>query len=67
LHLPGQSGEALAKVVAERRPGTPVILLTGWSEQLRLETPSLPGVARVLGKPVQLSDLADALASVCPG
>jgi signal transduction histidine kinase/CheY-like chemotaxis protein len=64
LGLPGVSGEEVARTVARRSPETPVILLTGWSDQLRDEAQPLEGVARILGKPVKLNTLASALLGV---
>jgi signal transduction histidine kinase/CheY-like chemotaxis protein len=62
--LPGANGEEMARRVAARAPRTPVILLTGWADQLQAEKRSLPGISRILSKPVTLDILASALASV---
>jgi signal transduction histidine kinase/CheY-like chemotaxis protein len=67
LGLPGISGEDVARSVAERSPDTPVVLLTGWADQLRAEADSLVGVTRILSKPITLDALAKTLAAVCPG
>lgn len=64
LGLPDGSGEELARRVATDWPGTPVVLLTGWAEQLLAENRSIRGIARVLSKPVALDTLAAALAGV---
>jgi signal transduction histidine kinase len=66
LGLPGMSGEELARTIAVRFPRLPVVLLTGWAEQLRTEVDVLPGVARILGKPVTINALVEALDAVCP-
>ena len=65
LGLPGMSGEEVARTIAGSSPTTPVILLTGWSHQLKDEARSLAGVTHILGKPVTLSTLSAALAAVC--
>src|SRR5207244_4683755 len=65
LGLPGMSGEEVARNIAAAAPGTPIILLTGWSNQLRPDGKPLEGVTRVLGKPVTLDALRAALAEVC--
>ena len=65
LGLPGMSGEDVARTIASQSPKTPVILLTGWSHQLREAGKSLVGVTRVLGKPVTLDTLNGALVGVC--
>ncbi|HLN31601.1 MAG TPA: ATP-binding protein [Gemmataceae bacterium] len=66
LGLPGLNGEEVARTVARQSPQTPVILLTGWSNQLKEEALPLEGVTCVIGKPVTLSTLAKTLNSVCP-
>jgi signal transduction histidine kinase/ActR/RegA family two-component response regulator len=66
LGLPGVSGEEVARTVARRTPRVPVILLTGWSDQLRNEAKPLEGVTCVLGKPVTIKTLADTINQVCP-
>jgi CheY-like chemotaxis protein len=65
LGLPGVSGEEVARAVAEQCPGTPVLVMTGWGDQLKAKGQTLPGVAQVLSKPFQLQTLADALRQVC--
>jgi signal transduction histidine kinase len=66
LGLPDITGREVATGVAERAPGTPVVLLTGWGDQLKAEGETVPGVARVLSKPVTIQKLAEALKAVCP-
>jgi CheY-like chemotaxis protein len=66
LGLPGMSGEDVARAVAAKAPATPVVLLTGWADQLQAETDALEGVARVVSKPITLEVLARTLAAVCP-
>jgi signal transduction histidine kinase/CheY-like chemotaxis protein len=66
LGLPGLSGEDVARAVRQQAPAVPVILLTGWADQLRAGEKALPNVTRLLGKPVTLQNLAEALAAVCP-
>ena len=67
LGLPGISGEDVARSVAEQSPDTPVVLLTGWADQLRAEADSLVSVTRILSKPITLDTLAKTLEAVCPG
>jgi signal transduction histidine kinase len=64
LGLPGASGEELARRVSQRWPSTPVVLLTGWAEQLQADKRSIHGISRILSKPVTLDTLAAALAGV---
>jgi signal transduction histidine kinase/CheY-like chemotaxis protein len=65
LGLPGLNGEELARQVSERSPQTPVVLLTGWADQIKSETKPVAGVKHILGKPVTLSSLANALTDLC--
>jgi CheY-like chemotaxis protein len=65
LGLPGINGEELARQVSERSPQTPVVLLTGWADQIKSETKPVAGVKHILGKPVTLSSLANALTDLC--
>jgi signal transduction histidine kinase/ActR/RegA family two-component response regulator len=67
MGLPDLSGEEVARTVAEQAPQTPVVLLTGWADQLRADPRSLPGVTRILAKPVTIERLAETLQAVCPG
>lgn len=65
LGLPGLSGEEVARQIAERSPQTPVILLTGWADQIESERKTFAGVTCVLGKPVSLGKLTATLQKVC--
>jgi CheY-like chemotaxis protein len=67
LGLPGMSGEDVARGIAATARGTPVILFTGWADQLQAESGAPDGIARVLSKPITLDLLASTLAAVCPG
>jgi signal transduction histidine kinase len=64
LGLPGVSGEEVARQVVARSPQIPVILLTGWADQVRSETKPVAGVKHILGKPVTLSTLATMLSEL---
>jgi CheY-like chemotaxis protein len=56
--MPGISGIELAKAIRARRPGLPIVLTTGYSEEFaRAGAPDLP----VLLKPYRLDNLAKAL------
>jgi CheY-like chemotaxis protein len=61
LGLPDMSGEEVARCFARNSPATPIILLTGWSSQLKDEAQPLTGVTHVLGKPITLDALSSAL------
>ncbi len=59
VSMPGMDGYELARRCHQSHPALPVVLLTGWLP----DTAELPeGVARVLGKPLTLRSLREALA-----
>jgi CheY-like chemotaxis protein len=64
LGLPGVSGEEVARAAARLHPPLPVVLLTGWADQLRDERTTIDGVTRVLSKPVTIGTLRQTLAAV---
>jgi PAS domain S-box-containing protein len=63
LGMPGMTGTAVADEIKRRRP-VPVILLTGWADELEGET--VPGVDVVLAKPFSRERLFTALARAVP-
>jgi CheY-like chemotaxis protein len=58
-------GRRVAAAVKDLSPATPVVLLTGWGQQLIDEGEPLPHVNRVLSKPPKLRELREALAHCC--
>jgi CheY-like chemotaxis protein len=66
LGLPDISGEELARRLAEQSPQTPVVLLTGWADQIKSETRTIAGVRHVLGKPISLGNLVGTLNALDP-
>ncbi len=56
----GTNGEQLAREIARRVPGLPVVVLTGNAGRLATDLPE--GIAAVIGKPVSLGTLATTLA-----
>jgi CheY-like chemotaxis protein len=59
--MPGMNGWDLAKAVEGIRPGLPVLFTTGYTENVLLQRASLDGRIRVLSKPFNAGDLAQAL------
>lgn len=59
LGMPHLDGLSLARKLKERTPSVPIILLTGWGDQLREDKP--PEVDMVLAKPVRRATLRAAL------
>jgi CheY-like chemotaxis protein len=64
LGMPGMDGRTVAEEAKRIRPGIPVILMTGWAEELLDAGSPIPGVDRIIGKPLTIEQLATALAEV---
>lgn len=62
--MPGQSGEVLARKLKSSRPDMPIILLTGFGDEMSATGQIPEGIDLVLGKPVSVSTLRRAMASV---
>ena len=59
--MPGMSGEQLACEVHKSAPGTPVILLTGFGDEM-IDRGTLPaGISLIVGKPVSAANLRRAV------
>jgi CheY-like chemotaxis protein len=58
LSMPGMSGWEVAGCVKAERPETPVLLITGWGEQIDPAEARAKGVDAVLAKPFTRIDLA---------
>jgi PAS domain S-box-containing protein len=62
--MPGMAGTELAAVLTRRRPGLPVILFTGYSDQMPSAQWRDAGIRSVLVKPVTVKDLVDEIRKV---
>jgi PAS domain S-box-containing protein len=62
LGMPNVDGREVASAIKADSPSTPVILLTGWGQDLAAEGDIPPHVDRVLNKPPRLWELRAALA-----
>lgn len=58
MTMPKMTGDVLAKRILEVRPDIPVVLCTGYSEQVDEEKAKALGITAFLMKPVVLRDLA---------
>ena len=61
MTMPQMNGHNLAKKAMEIRPGLPVVLCTGFSDQINEEKARSVGILAFLLKPVLFHDLANAL------
>ena len=59
--MPGMSGEQLARAIHETAPGTPVILLTGFGDEMQARGTLPEGICLIVGKPVSAADLRRAI------
>ena len=59
--MPGMSGEQLARKINETAPGTPVILLTGFGDEMQARGALPEGICLIVGKPVTAADLRRAV------
>jgi CheY-like chemotaxis protein len=64
LALPGGSGLEIVRTVKRLRPGTPVILITGWPGRVAAETLESHGIDAILEKPVGLDTLRTTIATL---
>lgn len=65
LGMPDVTGREVAKAVKKEKPGTPVLLITGWGVQLELdEMPEIDGlIAKPFGRQVLSDKIAELLAA----
>ena len=57
LTMPGMTGVALANAVTQLRPGVPVLLCTGFGDDLQEDEIAAAGIHAVLRKPLEPADL----------
>jgi len=65
LGMPDMSGHEVAKIVKEIKPGTPVLVISGWGGQLNLD--EMPEVDGVIAKPFSKDILSGKIASLLSG
>jgi DNA-binding NtrC family response regulator len=62
--MPNMTGLALAEEISTVRPGTPIILCTGFSEAPAEARAKAIGIRKILMKPVELEELGVAIREV---
>lgn len=67
LGMPFMDGRAVAALIKDIRPTLPVLLLTGWADELSGADAIPPGVDAVIGKPISIEQLRAALGTVATG
>jgi signal transduction histidine kinase/ActR/RegA family two-component response regulator len=63
LGMPGVSGWDVARAVKARRPGTPVVMVTGWREQINPAEAAREGVDHLLAKPFRRDEVRETIAT----
>ena len=61
MTMPNLTGDKLAQELLKIRPGTPVIICTGFSEQITEEKAKAMGIREFVLKPLVMKDLAQAM------
>jgi CheY-like chemotaxis protein len=67
LGMPGLSGWDVARAVKELRPGTPVAMVTGWSEQIDPALAGSEGIDYLIAKPFRRQEIRVMVASALGG
>jgi PAS domain S-box-containing protein len=67
LGMPGLSGWDVARAVKELRPGTPVAMVTGWSEQIDAAMAGHEGIDYLVAKPFRRQEIRAMVASALGG
>ena len=65
--MPRMTGFELAERIKKIRPDIPIILCTGYSDDLEVERAAALGVNRMVMKPLGMNELADAVRSALDG
>jgi signal transduction histidine kinase/CheY-like chemotaxis protein len=63
LGMPGVSGWDVARAVKARRPGTPVVMVTGWREQINPAEAAREGVDHLIAKPFRRDEVRETIAT----
>mgnify|MGYP001420620611 CR=1 FL=1 len=58
LNMPHMQGDRLAQELIKIRPGVPIVLCTGYSDQVKGKDLSTAGIRAVAHKPILMADLA---------
>jgi CheY-like chemotaxis protein len=59
--MPGLNGWQVAEELKRLAPSTPVVLVTGWAQEIAPDDPKREGVDGILGKPLEVGELRRAL------
>jgi PAS domain S-box-containing protein len=65
--MPGIHGDVAAERIRAQRPGTPVLFISGFSQEALRWTSGMPAGSRLLPKPFSLEDLARSIRDLLDG
>ena len=64
LAMPKMDGRELARIIKQESPRTPIIMVTGWGDIMRVEGNHPESIDAVLSKPPQAKELFETLHKV---
>lgn len=67
LGMPNMDGRKVAELIKSMSPNTPVVMLSGWGQQILSEKEPFPYINRVLAKPPKITELRAALRELATG
>jgi len=66
MNMPVMTGDKLARQLIEIRPDIPIILCTGFSEQITMQKAKSIGIREMLFKPVAIATYSKAINRTLP-
>ncbi|MFP4548247.1 MAG: PAS domain S-box protein [Fidelibacterota bacterium] len=64
LTMPEMTGLELAERIHQIKPGTPVIMVTGYGNRVKQEEKEKAGITKLIGKPILLSEISQAVRNI---
>lgn len=64
LNMPDQNGFAVANMVLQSYPNTPIFLITGCNDDANLRFAAMAGFSKIFNKPIHLPRLKEAIDAV---
>ncbi|EIM64020.1 hybrid sensor histidine kinase/response regulator [Desulfobacter postgatei] len=64
LYMPHMNGNCLAENIKEIRPDIPILLCTGFSDDITLDLMAQTGISDVLSKPLSIKEISDKIGKI---
>ena len=64
LYMPHMNGDCLAENIRKIRPDTPILLCTGFSDDITLDRMAQKGIRAVLSKPPSIKEMSDKIGKI---